>query len=117
LKKPCMKHSKWIVRHLWKTRSHDPQAKASIDNIQSNIHKTFISVLAISNKKHFVTIMGNQTTSRGNVHAHKDMQRGNWKINNFQIAWKKFKQSKRINLNLKDCLVCSKKARRIKGSE
>jgi hypothetical protein len=65
------------------------------------IHKILISVLAIPNKKFFVTIMGSQTTSRGNVHAHKDMQHGNWKINNLQIAWKKFKHCKRINLKLK----------------
>jgi hypothetical protein len=38
--------------------------------------------------------MGSQTTSRGNVHAHKDMQHINWKINNLQIAWKKFKHYK-----------------------
>jgi hypothetical protein len=42
------------------------------------IHKTEINVLTIPNKKHFVTIMGNQTTSKGNVHAHKDMQHWNW---------------------------------------
>jgi hypothetical protein len=41
------------------------------------IHKTLISVLAIPNKKHYVTIMGSETTSRGTVHAHKDMQHGN----------------------------------------
>ncbi len=69
--------------------------------LKGNIHKTGLNVWTILNKKHFVTIMGNQTTSKGSVHAHKDMQHGNWKFNNVQIAWKKFKHCKRINLKLK----------------
>jgi hypothetical protein len=68
-----MKHSKGIVGDF-DAFIEDKIVRLLPTTFKVPIHKSLISVLVIPNKKHFVTIMGSQTTSRGNVHAHKDMQ-------------------------------------------
>jgi len=68
-----MKHSNSIVGDF-DAFMEDKIVRLLPTTFKVTIHKTLISVLAIPNKN---TIMGSQTTSRGNVHTHKVLQHEN----------------------------------------